>query len=88
MSLSKREKEVMSLVCRKYSESANILYLSSSTIQGYYARLIEKYDCNNRFELFFKLFERGENDIIDLGDFTNGGRFRHRKYKVKLERID
>lgn len=88
MSLSKREKEVISLVYLKYSDIGKILYLSRSTVQGYFAKLLAKYDCHNRIELFLKLLKKGENDVINLGEFTPDGEFKHRKYVIRLERVE
>lgn len=89
MSLSKREKEVMSYIHRKKEVTGEILHLSPATVKYYYAQLLEKNDCNNRIELFFKLLLKGVYDgEIDLGEFNRLGYFEHKKYKVKLERID
>lgn len=87
--LSEREQEVLSFIHKKRDDTGKILHLSPSTVQFYYAKLLEKNDCTNRTELFFKLLNKGIYDgVIDLGEFNRLGKFESKKYKVKLERID
>ena len=87
--LSEREGEVLRGIHRKKETTGEILHLSPSTVKFYYAKLLEKNDCTNRTELFFKLLKKGIYDgVIDLGEFNRLGKFESKRYKVKLERID
>ncbi len=54
--LTKREKEILQLVCEGLSnkEIADILFVSERTIVGHKSNLFAKFDCKNTISLMFK----------------------------------
>ncbi len=65
MQISKREKEVLSLVCFSDKEIAQQLCLSTATINTYVISLFNKFVVNNRRQLLIKALKQ---KIINLDD--------------------
>lgn len=79
MSLSEREKEILSLACLSNRQIAKKLNLSLLTIQRYFVNMYEKYGMNtksrNKTKLLFEAIKAGELNVIDCGFWNSFGQY-------------
>lgn len=83
MTLSAREREILSLACLSNKQIAKRLNLSWRTVQRAFSTMFEKYEVNNRTKLLLKAIQAGELQIVDLGFFNMLG-----QYQEDLQIID
>ena len=59
MKISKREREVLGLICLTNSQIARRLNISVRTVKTYVRHLFEKLGCQNRTEAIAKAIKKG-----------------------------
>lgn len=65
--LSKREKQILSLVCLSNKQIGEVLNISSKTVERYFADMFAKTHTSRRTELLLRAIEGGELKAVDLG---------------------
>ena len=66
MKISKREREVLRLICLTNPQIARRLNISIRTVKTYVRHLFEKLDCENRTEAAIKALKQNVIDIEEL----------------------
>ena len=67
MKISKREREVLGLICLTNPQIAKRLNISIRTVKTYVRHLFEKLGCENRTEAAIKALKL---NVIDINDIT------------------
>ena len=67
MKISKREREVLELICLTNPQIARRLNISIRTVKTYVRHLFEKLGCESRTEAAIKAIKQ---NVIDIGEFS------------------